>query len=68
MIRQLDMRLEEKLVENPEIFKTISKSVAKQLKIQQRTQVTTWAGKTTKDIVKQLVTKKLQVGKAEMEE
>lgn len=36
MIRQLNVRLKRKLVENPRVLKTTSKNMAKQLKMRQK--------------------------------
>lgn len=65
--RQLEIKVEKNQLANPKILKTTSRNVAKQLKMRQKTRVTTRARKTAETAIKQIVAQKLQAKKKNMQ-
>lgn len=60
---QLELEIKKNQLENPGVFKTTSKNMAKWWKMRQKTQATTRAGKLAEAVIKQIATQKLQTEK-----
>ena len=65
---QLGIEVERSQLANSRVLKATSGNVAKRLKMRQETHVTTRAGKTAEEAIKQIAAQELQTDKGRMQE
>lgn len=67
IVRQLGIEIEKSQLANPGIIKITSENVAKQMKIEQKTHVTTRDRKIAEAVIKQIAAQKLYAEKKRMQ-